>query len=606
VTCWLGVRMGLATLTTVTGSWIALLLALPYVYPTLGFDFLWGVPAYVLFIAVDTAVFLVFLDLGRGRARADVVRVLAIATLCAYQLVQYPHFVPVFFAVLAFFGTAALIAAGTMRERVIKLVAGALLAGGAFAVFGQLQIGLYGFAKPTYFWYEFFARPGRLRDLSFFVADHSRWPAWVVYGASMIGALHGAIAGSARMRPLARIFLAFVGTNLALILLVNEGWKGPRIAYLDVFAYPFYCLFAANAAALGIARLTPGLAARGWLRSAMVRAVAVSAVPWLVLVDYAPPPLTRPLARNLNPYIWPPAETPVTRFLARELALSPGAPFRGRVVSVAGSAFERAYLSAPLINQHNYDVMNLFFSGNDHRLYGFWYFGIPTLVELNQFSSPFFHLVNARLLNAPGTQDLRSYETQSIVNRRVMALFGARYLIVDAPLPDGEPVLRYRLGEGRDLYVFPIADANVAGYSVVRTRQATSAKEAIAGLADPSFDLRTTAVLTAATELPALVPAVHSRVVVERGGYRVQAESAGTSLLVLPLEYSHCLRVELTGASATPPRLLRADLALAAILFTGRMEVRLQLRYGPLSSGCRMEDWREAEALRIGDARDWP
>jgi hypothetical protein len=44
------------------------------------------------------------------------------------------------------------------------------------------------------------------------------------------------------------------------------------------------------------------------------------------------------------------------------------------------------------INQHNYDVMNLFLSGNDHRMYGLWYYGIPTLFETNQFSAPFLML----------------------------------------------------------------------------------------------------------------------------------------------------------------------------------------------------------------------
>jgi len=102
---------------------------------------------------------------------------------------------------------------------------------------------------------------------------------------------------------------------------------------------------------------------------------------------------------------------------------------------------------APLINQHNYDVLNLFFSGNDHRLYGLWYFGIPTLIELNQFSSPFFHLINARLLNAPGTLDLRSYETQSIVNDRVMALLGASYLLSDKKLAERIPVAQQHLFE---------------------------------------------------------------------------------------------------------------------------------------------------------------
>jgi hypothetical protein len=31
-----------------------------------------------------------------------------------------------------------------------------------------------------------------------------------------------------------------------------------------------------------------------------------------------------------------------------------------------------------------------------------------------------------------------------------------------------------------------------------------------------------------------------------------------------------------------------------------------KLRYGPLSSTCRIEDWREADALRLGEMRQWP
>jgi hypothetical protein len=45
---------------------------------------------------------------------------------------------------------------------------------------------------------------------------------------------------------------------------------------------------------------------------------------------------------------------------------------------------------------------------------------------------------------------------------------------------------------------------------------------------------------------------------------------------------------------------------MAAILFSGELKGTLKLRYGPLSSSCRLADWREAEALRLGDARQWP
>ena len=614
-TCWLGTRMGLDALTSVAGAWIALLLAFPYVYPSLGFDFLWGVPAYVPLIFLDIAAFLLLLDFGKGSRSADLARFSGIAAICAYQLIEYPNFAPVSGIVLFFFGVVALLMASSMRERLIKLAGAAVLAVLALAVFGRLVFGIYGFAKPTFFWYEFFPRPGNLRDLTFFIADHSRWPAWLVYGVSLLGAIHAAFLGSAAIRPIARALLGFVGINLALNLLLVDGWKGPRIAYIDIFAYPLYCLFAAYGVAVALRwpplvdfwrRRMADFDAMPWLQKGAVHALAVSVVPWLVLIDYAPAPLDRPLVRNRNPFIWPPKETPVTKLLAAEVGLRPGSPFRGRVASIAGSDFDPAYVSAPFINQHNYDGMGLFYSGNDHRMYGLWYFGIPTLLECNQFSSPFFHLVNARLLNAPNTKDLRSYETQSIVNDRIMALLGTRYLLSDKVLPDRAPDLKHRLVEGRDLYVYSVPAANVAGYSVTQVRRAANAQDAIGWLADPAVDLTTAAVLTTPGHLPPLVPASGSRLIVERGGYRLEAESPGTSLLVLPVEFSRCLTATLTSTGPTPPRLLRANLTMAAVLFSGRVEGTLRLRYGPLSSGCRIEDWREAEALHLGDARDWP
>jgi hypothetical protein len=240
-------------------------------------------------------------------------------------------------------------------------------------------------------------------------------------------------------------------------------------------------------------------------------------------------------------------------------------------------------------------------------MYGLWYYDIPTLFESNQFSSPFFHLVNARLLNAPGAIDVRSYEAQSVVNDRIMALLGVRYLLSDKLLPERTPpVLSYRLVEGRDLHVYSVPDTNLAGYGVTKIQRAASGQGVIALLADPAFDPLTTAVLTTSDELPPLVPASGSSLTIERGGYRIEAYSPGTSLLVLPIEYSHCLYANLTTSGATPARLLRVNLIMAGVLFSGRVEGRLTLRYGPLSSKCRLEDWREADTLRIGDARDWP
>jgi len=602
--CWLATRLRMAPLPTIVAAWLGPLLALPYVYPSLGFEFLWGDPTYIMLIATSTAVILLFLDFGRGPLAADAARFVAIAAVCAFQLIQLPNFAPVSLVVLAFFGVVALAMAASMRERWIKLAGAGVLGVLAAAVFAPLIFGLYGFAKPTFFWYEFFARPGSPRDLTFFIAYYSRWPAWIVYGLSLAGALHAALRGNETMRLMARGFLALILVNLALILVINEAWKGPRIAYIDFYLYPLYCVFAVHAVAAAAELLKLG----NWASPANSRAaiLALCVLPWLVLIDYRPPPLERPLVRNYNPFVWPPLETPLTKFLAGEIAVRPGSAFRGRVASVAGSDYDPSWVSAPFINQHNYDVLSLFLTGNDHRMYGMWYYNIPTLFETNQFSSPFFHLVNARLVNAPGARDLRSHETQSIVNDRIMALLGVRYLLSDKLLPERTPVLSYRLVEGRDLYVYPVPDPNLAGYAVTKVRRAASGQEAIALLADPAFDPRSTAVLTTSDELPPLVPVSASGLTIERGGYRVEAGSPGTSLLVLPIEYSHCLRADLTTTGADSPRLLRANLTMAAILFSGRVEGSLKLRFGPLSSLCRIEDWQDANALRLGEARDWP
>jgi hypothetical protein len=599
-TCWLAVSLGLRAIAAVAAAWIGLLIALPFVYPTLGFDFLWGVPTDLLYIALATAAILLFLEVGRRSARADTLRIAGITAICSYMLLQVPAFAPICLIPVGVFGLAAVVGATSIRERLIKLAAGIGLVLLMVLAFGPMLYGMWGFNKATFFWYEFLPRSAQLRDQSFFITVASKWPAWLVYAMSLLGALHAVMWKSGHLRTLGGGFICFVAGNLLLLAAVGSTWKGPRIAYIDVFAYPFYCVFAAYAGAVILSHLGPYLP--GYFPSALL----VSALPWLVMVDLRPRPLDRPMVRNENPFVWPPGETPVSKFLAAEIGLRPGSSFRGRVASIAGSDFEREWLHVPAITQHNYDAMNLFYSGNDHRMYGMWYYDIPTLLEANQFTSPFFHLLNARLLNAPGTLDSRSYEVQSTVNDRIMALLGVRYLVFDKVLAGRAPALHHRLVEGRDLYIYPVPDANIAGYSVTRAHAAPNAQDAVTWLADATNDVRTAAVLTRPEALPPLVPATRSSLVAERGGYRISAESPGTSLLVLPLEFTHCLKAKLATNGPQRPRILRANLSMAAVLFTGRVDGTLQFRNGVWSSRCRLDDWREADALRLGEARDWP
>jgi hypothetical protein len=80
--------------------------------------------------------------------------------------------------------------------------------------------------------------------------------------------------------------------------------------------------------------------------------------------------------------------------------------------------------------------------------------------------------------------------------------------------------------------------------------------------------------------------------------------SEGSSILLLPVEFSRCLHLVNRGSGA-PPRLFRADLLLTGVQFEHDIDVEIHFRSGPFSDpSCRMQDLREVNDLRLGNAFD--
>jgi hypothetical protein len=94
--------------------------------------------------------------------------------------------------------------------------------------------------------------------------------------------------------------------------------------------------------------------------------------------------------------------------------------------------------------------------------------------------------------------------------------------------------------------------------------------------------------------------ATNAQLVYTSDGFRLRAESPSRSLLVLPVQYSHCWTVEGEG----DPALFRANLMQLGVNFTGTLNARLIFRYGPILAGqCRLQDLDDMYQLRIADAR---
>jgi len=98
-------------------------------------------------------------------------------------------------------------------------------------------------------------------------------------------------------------------------------------------------------------------------------------------------------------------------------------------------------------------------------------------------------------------------------------------------------------------------------------------------------------VLSTALDGP-LVPAHNMRLSLIRGGLHVSGSSDGTSLVVLPQQFSHCLRARDTGV-----RLVRSNLLMTGMIFSGNVDTDIVLDYGIFSPGCRRIDLAELKGL---------
>jgi hypothetical protein len=79
-----------------------------------------------------------------------------------------------------------------------------------------------------------------------------------------------------------------------------------------------------------------------------------------------------------------------------------------------------------------------------------------------------------------------------------------------------------------------------------------------------------------------------------RGGLHVSGRSDATSLALLPQQFSNCLR-----AHDARVRLVRADLIMTGVIFSGTVDTDISFDYGIFSPGCRRGDLADIKQLGL-------
>jgi len=537
------------------------------VYPTFEFA-----PGGAYYAAIYLVLLALLLRLGHGSVARQAGLGLALAALALFGIACDPMWMPMLFLSAVPFGLAAIIADLQWRAALTRTVA-CLVIVAAFHALGVVDYvaGIGGHTARLYFWRESLGLP-RSTTFVFFALQNSRgfWLAILF----VPGFLLAAIWGSRRVRVMAIACLASMAGQFAYsvaFLTLRMPWPYPLPLYLEIMSIPVFFVVAS----IGWCAFARRVAGRSWKAAWAVPLALIILASWSVAKFH---PNERPELAAIGARTSP---VEIVRILIEETALEPGSAFRGATAAGAN------------ITRRHDDYKRAL----GHALYfpDLWSQRVPTFHEYSQLVTPAMYYLVSRLIGSPPFNPHNFTPLLNIAPKAIDVLraLGVRFLLSERQL-DTQAALRAQWkGPGIDAFLYELGDPNLGNYSPTRVLPRRLAREALAELGAPEFDFRRDVVLEQVPEVP-LVPARGARLVFERGWARVVAQSDGVSLLLLPIQFSHCLVLE-----ASPDvRLVRANFVQLGLIFRGTLDARLNYRFSPLTQPrCRnadLDDMRRA------------
>jgi hypothetical protein len=519
--------------------------------------------------------------------------------------------------VIAIAASVSILLSSNQAERLTILACWGAVAAACFALGYFHYIGGLLAYSATNFFPEVWRRPQTLfqgettlllwTPLSEFTTTVLFTPQRLFVGGGIVGAIALLLRGSSRQRQLAlsvlvaeAAFLSFGFTNY-----IWPFWSGPQMGYYEMMLFPYFALcicFIVLLPASSLWRIacdhSPTLEFRSVPR--IVTGAAAVALP--VCVGLYASANGSDIRTESQRYVgfaiaspFPQAETPITRILKAEARLIPGEPFRGRVASIWGRS--PAVLRRRAAGQVHY--FSQLATGNLHEGPGLWQDDIPTWIEYNRLMTPARFVFQAADL-------------------RMMRSAGVRFVITDAPMTEAKlraeltvptpPSAQQQLlfssdpaFESFQLYLYELDNPNLGQFSPIEVKLADDALSIREALVNPIWKLDRTVFAAIQSTGPFQKASLES-FTIARDGYHVRATSEGSSILLLPIEFSRCLTVR-SRLDVPQPHLFRADLALTGVLFNDRLDADINFRVGPgEASGCRLQDANDAERMQF---RKW-
>lgn len=591
--------------TALLGGFLLPLMSLPSILHNSGlFYALFSLNPHIAQIAALSLVIVTcFWALDGGAARW---RLLLIPLPCLCLLLAILALVPyvsLMIPATALHGGAAFLSARRWRDNWPRLLAGVLMIVVPVALDMLTYLrGLIGYTAYQFFSGDFEQTRGSLLFASTMFTSEPFGRILIPLG--VLGAVWMVLSGSGRVRLLAITHLAataiYFVAALAVVLWAAH-YQGPSPVYFETCFWAYSLLFGA-AAMVDLARASvPALRRHGMALlwpTGREAYLAIALVLVLIVTRDARALLDkRDMCRDFG--FSPVSDTAITKVLRPALALQVGMPFRGFVTTIDGVG------NRPSVDWgvfHSFDGGVWHAVGNEHRVVGLWHFQIPTLFQYFTFITPPYYLLLTEFLARPADRQIRSILVLSRIDVPKLLLWGVRYVITDSDTAVGTEQARVALPNHAPLRLIELPHPNLGDYSPTAVLTVPDYHTGLRALHASTFDGSQTVVTDASLPGP-FVPAGNVSLIYEKDGFHLTADSTGRSILVLPVQYSHCW----TATGPGSPTLFRADLMQLGIAFQGRLDAHLVFRFGPIYAGeCRVADIADMERLNIRAARDLP
>jgi hypothetical protein len=269
---------------------------------------------------------------------------------------------------------------------------------------------------------------------------------------------------------------------------------------------------------------------------------------------------------------------PFTRQLREQVGITPGSRFRGYADYLVPD--RRVPMTVPL------EILS--WNARD----------IPTLSQYTYFLNPAYHAFVTRLLDDPDDRPNINHIAISRPDVRLLRMLGLGYLMARSAFD--LPQLT-RVDRQGPYYLYEIADPNLGSFSPTRVQIVPDARGALATLANPALDPRVDAVTTEEIGANDLVPATATSLTFVRGGIQFTGRSTGRSLVVLPVQFTHCLELRPLRAGSADARAFRVNLVETGLLFTGDVELEGRTRFSSPWEPCLGDDVADIDRLRLRD-----